>query len=88
MLPSIVKIMRRKNVHYMGKVESYSMLKQEIDYNIDCCKMLIYYRRSEKTEHLLILSIYDAKIGLNYRMFVLQKQLIFVMKMQCFIRAV
>ena len=66
-LPSIVKIMRRTNVHYVGKVGSSSMLKQEVDYSIDCCKGLIYYRRSEKREHLLVLSIYDTKIGLNYR---------------------
>ena len=33
------------------------MLKQEVDYSTDCCKGLIYYRRSEKRENLL--SVYD-----------------------------
>jgi len=68
-LPSIVEIMRRTNVHYVGKVGSCSMLKQEAYYSIDCCKGLIYYRRSEKRENLL--SVYDIKTGLNYRVFIL-----------------
>ena len=69
-----VKIIRRTNVHYVGKVGSSSMLKQEVDYSSDCCKGLIYYRRSEKRENLL--SVYDIKIGLNYRVCILKKQLI------------
>ena len=68
-LPSIMKIMRRTNVHYVGKVGSSSMLKQEVDYSTDCCKGLIYYRRSEKRENLL--SICDIKIDLNYRVLIL-----------------
>ena len=45
------------------------MLKQEVDYSTDCCKGLIYYRRSEKRENLL--SICDIKIDLNYRVLIL-----------------
>ena len=44
-LPCTVKIIRRTNVHNVGKVGSSSMLKQEVDYSSECCKGLIYYRR-------------------------------------------
>jgi hypothetical protein len=46
LLPYTAKIMRRTNVHYVGKVGNSSMLKQEVDYSSDGFQGLIYYRRS------------------------------------------